>query len=57
MPKHEVSESFVDKDTDERYEKKSIFDGTKARCDALIKGGFLNKDVVLEPTDKKDGKE
>jgi len=44
MPKHEVIESLVDKGSGDRYEKKSIFDGTKERCGALIKGGYLNKE-------------
>lgn len=57
MEKHEVTESFVDKNTDKRYEKKSIFEGTKERCGVLIKGGFLNKDVFVEPEIKKEDEE
>lgn len=57
MEKHEVTESFVDKDTNKRYEKKSIFDGTKERCGVLIKGGYLNKNVFVEPEIKKEDEE
>lgn len=56
MAKHEVIEAFVDKDTGARYEKKSTFDGSKERCGGLIKGGYLNKDAVVEP-DKKESDE
>ncbi|MDD5159683.1 MAG: hypothetical protein PHI47_06495 [Sulfuricurvum sp.] len=57
MAKHEVIEAFVDKDTGARYEKKSTFDGTKERCGVLIKGGYLNKDVFVEPEIKKEDEE
>ena len=57
MGKHEVIEAFVDKDTSKRYEKKSTFECTKERCGVLIKGGYLNKAVVVEPEIKKEDEE
>lgn len=57
MAKHEVIEAFVDKDTGTRYEKKSPFEGTKERCGVLIKGGYLNKDALVEPEIKKEDEE